>query len=59
VATLAEISSEVSGTLGVDVEVLTGPAMLVQAPNGNDGLPADVGVLHYHGIQGSNLLWMP
>jgi hypothetical protein len=27
--------------------------MLVQLPNGNDGLPADVGVLHYHGIRGS------
>jgi hypothetical protein len=23
--------------------------------NGNDGLPADVGVLHYHGIRGSKL----
>jgi hypothetical protein len=59
VAALAEISSEVRGALGVGVEVLTGPAMLVQAPNGNDGLPADVGVLHYHGIRGSNLLLMP
>jgi hypothetical protein len=29
--------------------------MLVQLPNGNDGLPADVGVLHYHGIRGSKL----
>jgi hypothetical protein len=30
--------------------------MLVQLPaNGNDGLPADVGVLHYHGILGSKL----
>jgi hypothetical protein len=27
--------------------------MLVQLPNGNDGLPADVGVPHYHGIRGS------
>jgi hypothetical protein len=27
--------------------------MLVQLPNGNDGLPADVRVLHYHGIRGS------
>jgi hypothetical protein len=27
--------------------------MLVKLPNGNDGLPADVGVLHYHGIRGS------
>jgi hypothetical protein len=23
--------------------------MFVRLPNGNDGLPADVGVLHYHG----------
>jgi hypothetical protein len=29
--------------------------MLVQLPNGNDGLPADVGVLHYYGIRGSKL----
>jgi hypothetical protein len=29
--------------------------MLVQLPNGNDGIPADVGVLHYHGIRGSKL----
>jgi hypothetical protein len=29
--------------------------MLVQLPNGNDGLPADVGVLHYHSIRGSKL----
>jgi hypothetical protein len=30
-------------------------AMLVQLPNGNDGLPADVGVLHYHSIRSSKL----
>jgi hypothetical protein len=24
--------------------------ILIQLPNGNDGLPADTGVLHYHGI---------
>jgi hypothetical protein len=29
--------------------------MLVQLPNGNDGLPADVYVLHYHGIRGLKL----
>ena len=47
--------SEVRGALGVGVEVLTYPTMLVQLPNGYDGLPADVGVLHYHGIRGSKL----
>jgi hypothetical protein len=52
VTALAEIISEVRGALGVGVEVLTYPTMLVQLPNGNDGLPADVGVLHYHGIRG-------
>jgi hypothetical protein len=52
---LADIISEVSGALGVGVEVLTDPTMLVQLPNGNDGLPADVGVLHYHDIRGSKL----
>jgi hypothetical protein len=55
VTALAEIISEVRGALGVGVEVLTDPTMLVQLPNGNDGLPADVGVLHYHGIRSSKL----
>jgi hypothetical protein len=55
VTALAEIISEVRGALGVGVEVLTYPTMLVQFSNGNDGLPADVGVLHYHGIRGSKL----
>jgi hypothetical protein len=53
VTALAEIVSEVRGALGVGVEVLTYPTMLAQLPNGNDGLPADMDVLHYHGIRGS------
>jgi hypothetical protein len=55
VTTLAEIISEVRGALGVSVEVLIDSTMLVQLPNGNDDLPADVGVLHRHGIRGSKL----
>jgi hypothetical protein len=55
VTALAEIISEVRGALGVGVEVLTDPTMLVQLPNGNDGLLADVGVLHHHFFQGSKL----
>jgi hypothetical protein len=55
VTVLAEIVSEVRGALGVSVEVLTDLTMVVQLPNGNDGLPADAGVLHYHGIRGSKL----
>jgi hypothetical protein len=55
VEALAEIISEVRTALGVGVEVLTDPAMLAQLPNDNDGLPADVGVLHYSGIRGSKL----
>jgi hypothetical protein len=55
VTALAKIISKVSGALGIGVEVLTNPTMLVQLPNGNDGLPADVGVLHYHVIRGSKL----
>jgi hypothetical protein len=55
VTVIEEIISEVRGALGGGVEVLTHPTMLVQLPNGNDGLPADVGVLHYHGIRGSKL----
>jgi hypothetical protein len=40
VTTLAEIISEVRGALGVDVEILTDPTMLVQLPDGNEsGLP--------------------
>jgi hypothetical protein len=50
-----EIISEVRGALGVGVEVVTDPTMLAQLSNGNDGLPADVGVLHYHGIRSSKL----
>jgi hypothetical protein len=55
VTALEEITSEVHGALGIDVKVLTSPTISVQLPNGNDGHPADVGVLHYHGIQGSKL----
>jgi hypothetical protein len=55
VSALAEIISGVCGALGVGVEVLSDPTMLVQLLNGNDGLPTDVGVLHYHGIRGSKL----
>jgi hypothetical protein len=55
VTALAEIISEVRGALGVGVEVLTYLTMLVQLPKGNDGFPADVSVLHYHGIRGSKL----
>jgi hypothetical protein len=52
---LAEIISEVRGALGVGVEALTDPTLLVQLLIGYDGLPAEVGVLHYHGIRGSKL----
>jgi hypothetical protein len=55
VSALAEIISGVHGALGVGVEVLSDPTMLVQILNGNDVLPTDVGVLHYHGIRGSKL----
>jgi hypothetical protein len=54
-AALAEIISEVRGALAVGVKVLTYLTMLVQLPNGNDGLHADMGVLKYHSIRGSNL----
>jgi hypothetical protein len=55
VTALAEIISEDRGAFGVGVELLPDPTMLAQLPNGNDGLPADVGVLHYHGIQSLKL----
>jgi hypothetical protein len=43
---LVEVISEARGALGVGVEVLIEPTMLVQRPDGNDGLPTDVGVLY-------------
>jgi hypothetical protein len=55
VTALVEIVSAVRGALGLGVEVLTATTVLVQLPNDNDGLHADVGVLHYHGIRGSKL----
>jgi hypothetical protein len=51
----AGIISEGRGALGDGVEVLKDPMMLGQLPNVNDDLPADVSVLHYHGIRGSKL----
>jgi hypothetical protein len=59
VTALAEIICEDRGALGVGVEVLTNSMMLVELPNGNDGLSADVGVLHYHGIRGSKIALDP
>jgi hypothetical protein len=55
VTAVAEIISEVRGALGIGVEFLTDPTMLVQLPNGNDGRHADVGVLHCHGTGDSIL----
>jgi hypothetical protein len=50
---VSETISEVRGILGIGVEILTEPMMLVLLPNGHDGLSSDVGVLHYHSIYGS------
>jgi hypothetical protein len=55
VTALAEVISGVRGALGVGVEVLAHPMMLVQLPKGNEGLPTDAGVLHYHGTRGAKL----
>jgi hypothetical protein len=52
---LVEIISEARGALGVGVKVLTDPTMLVHLPNGKEDLPADLGILHYHGTRGSEL----
>jgi hypothetical protein len=52
---LAEINSEARGVLGVGVEVLTDPTILVKLSNGNDGLPTDAGVVHCHSFRGSKL----
>jgi hypothetical protein len=50
VTALAEIISLVRGALGLGVEFLTYPKMLIQLPNGNNGTPANVSVLHNHGM---------
>jgi hypothetical protein len=59
VTALAEIISEVRSALGVGVEVLTDPTMLVQLPNGKDGLPADVGSCTIMASEAQNLPLMP
>jgi hypothetical protein len=59
VSALAEIISEVRGAFGVGVEVLTAPAILAQLPNGNDGLPPDLGIFTAAASEAQILLLMP
>jgi hypothetical protein len=53
VTALAGIISEGRGALGLGVEMLTDPTMLVQLLKSNDGLHTDASDLHYNGIRGS------
>eukprot|EP00873_Tetraselmis_striata_P035034 jgi/Tetstr1/455298/TSEL_042134.t1 len=41
--------------LGVGVEILTDPSVLVSLPKGSDGRPADVGLFGYGGIRGNTV----
>eukprot|EP00873_Tetraselmis_striata_P010292 jgi/Tetstr1/430556/TSEL_020354.t1 len=41
--------------LGVGVQILTDPSVLVSLPKGSDGRPADVGLFGYGGIRGNTV----
>jgi hypothetical protein len=56
VTALAGIVSDILGALRDGVEILMDPTTLVQLPNGNDDVPADVDVSHYHDAVVSGLL---
>jgi hypothetical protein len=55
VTALVESISEVRGALGIGVEVVTDSTILVEFPDDSDGLPGDVGVLHYYGFRGAKI----
>eukprot|EP00873_Tetraselmis_striata_P023627 jgi/Tetstr1/443891/TSEL_031843.t1 len=44
---LSDVCHDVKSALGVGVQILTGPSVLVSLPKGNDGRPADVGRFGY------------
>eukprot|EP00873_Tetraselmis_striata_P044809 jgi/Tetstr1/465073/TSEL_009801.t1 len=41
--------------MGVGVQILTDPSVLVSLPKGSDGRPADVGLFGYGGIRGNTV----
>eukprot|EP00873_Tetraselmis_striata_P035235 jgi/Tetstr1/455499/TSEL_042327.t1 len=42
--------------MGVGVQILTDPSVLVSLPKGSDGRPADVGLFGYGGIRGNTVV---
>eukprot|EP00873_Tetraselmis_striata_P043097 jgi/Tetstr1/463361/TSEL_008284.t1 len=52
---LSDICHDVKSALGVGVQVLTDPSVLVSLPKGSDGRPADVGLFGYGGIRGNTV----
>eukprot|EP00873_Tetraselmis_striata_P020716 jgi/Tetstr1/440980/TSEL_029248.t1 len=52
---LSDICHDVKSALGVGVQILTDPSVLVSLPNGSDGRPADVGLFGYGGIRGNTV----
>eukprot|EP00873_Tetraselmis_striata_P044085 jgi/Tetstr1/464349/TSEL_009144.t2 len=52
---LSDICHDVKSALGVGVQILTEPSVLVSLPKGSDGRPADVGLFGYGGIRGNTV----
>eukprot|EP00873_Tetraselmis_striata_P006956 jgi/Tetstr1/427220/TSEL_017408.t1 len=52
---LSDICHDVKSALGVGVQILTDPSVLVSLPKGSDGRPADVGLFGYGGIRGNTV----
>eukprot|EP00873_Tetraselmis_striata_P009071 jgi/Tetstr1/429335/TSEL_019253.t1 len=52
---LSDVCHDVKSALGVGVQILTDPSVLVSFPKGNDGRPADVGLFVYGGIRGNTV----
>eukprot|EP00873_Tetraselmis_striata_P045942 jgi/Tetstr1/466206/TSEL_010764.t1 len=51
----SDICHDVKSALGVGVQILTDPSVLVSLPKGSDGRPADVGLFGYGGIRGNTV----
>eukprot|EP00873_Tetraselmis_striata_P024026 jgi/Tetstr1/444290/TSEL_032181.t1 len=52
---LSDIFHDVKSALGVSVQILTDPSVLVSLPKGSAGRPADVGLFGYGGIRGNTV----
>eukprot|EP00873_Tetraselmis_striata_P035177 jgi/Tetstr1/455441/TSEL_042270.t1 len=53
---LSDICHDVESALGVGVQILTDPSVLVSLPKGSAGRPADVGLFGYGGIRGNTVV---